>query len=226
MIALLVLGAFAARRIDGRIGWAALLMLVGSLAMPRHIFGGDYADYRLIGSGLIAACLAISWRAPRWLLLAAAALFLVRLGVTSEAWRRNSRETAELLTALDHLPPGSRVASAVAVDSNGWRLNSFEHVGAYATVRRDALVNVHFALPGVHMLSLNGPGPHFRDPGQRLFVPAGRPVDLSRFAPVQGADYLWYVGEQPVAQLPAGAAMVFRTDHSLLARLAKPPQHR
>jgi hypothetical protein len=146
--------------------------------------------------------------------------------VTSHAWWRNSQETAQLLAALDHVPLGARVASAVTVDSGGWHLNSFEHVGAYATVRRDALVNAHFALPKVHMLSLSGPGPHFRDPSQRLFVPAGQPVDLAHFAPAVGADYLWYVGQQPVSQLPAGAVPVFRTRHSLLARLAKPPQHR
>jgi hypothetical protein len=36
------------RRFDGRLGWAAVLFALLSLALPRHLGGGDYTDYRLI----------------------------------------------------------------------------------------------------------------------------------------------------------------------------------
>jgi hypothetical protein len=223
LVFLLVLGF---QRIDSRIGWASIIMVIGSLAMPRHIFGGDYADYRLISAGLLAGCLSIAWRAPRLVLLLPVALFLTRLGVTSETWWRNSRETGVLLTALDHVPQGARVASLVTVGLGDWHFDTFEHVGGYATIRRDALSNMHFALPKVHMLAIRPgvvpDGVRFTDPSQRLFVPKGHPVDLAHFKPAAAADYLWFIGDDPAGALPAGATVIWHHRHALLARLAKP----
>jgi hypothetical protein len=67
-------------------------------------------------------------------------------------------------------------------------------------------------------------GLKFKDPSQRRFVHAGRPVDLNGFAPAMAADYLWYVGPEPIGTLPAGAETIHRTPTSLLLRLAKPPR--
>jgi len=223
LVGLTIFAAIVRRRFDGRLGWAALIMLLGSLAMPRHIVGGDYADYRLISTGLLAAVLAISWQVPRWVLWLAPALFLVRLGVTTESWHSRSAETEVLLTALDHVPQGARVASAVGVPFGNWGFNTFEHVGSYATVRRDALVNSHFALPRVHMINLKDGGSYFRDPSQRRFYASGKPIDLAGFAPAYEADYLWYVGSQRPAILPKGARVIYATPNSLLAKLANPP---
>ncbi len=227
LVAAVLLAALWRRRIDGRLGWPALIVLTGSLVMPRHIFGGDYADYRLISSGLLLACLAIDWPAidrpaPRWALWLAPLLFAVRLSVTTQAWHADSRETERLLAALDQVPQGARVASAVAVDLGHWGFNTFEHIGGYAVVRRNALVNCNFALPSVHMLTLRPGTTAFTDPSQRIFTSRGRPVDLAAFAPARGMDYLWYVGRTEQARLPVGAKVIFRTPGSLLARLAKP----
>ncbi len=222
LVVFVLLIALGRKRIDGRLGWAALLMLIGSLAMPRHIVGGDYADYRLISTGLLVACLAIDWPLPRWALYLAPALFLGRLAVTAEDWAANSRETAQLLTALDHVPRGARIASAVAVDRQAWGFNTFEHIGSYAVVRRDALVNSNFALPHVHMLSLRDGGPGFVDASQRIQYFAGTPIDLGSFAPARQSDYLWYVGTARLSRLPQGATVIWRGRQGLLARLAKP----
>ena len=43
--------------------------------------------------------------------------------------------------------------------------------------------------------------------------------DLTRFKPAPEADYLWYFGKYQPAALPPGAKVMFRTKHSLLARL-------
>lgn len=222
LVAALVLWALSRRRIDGRLGWAALIMLAGSIAMPRHIFGGDYADYRLISSGLLFACLAIDWPAPpRWTLWAASLLFAARLAVTTQAWHAESRETERFVAMLDAVPTGARVASAVAVERGVWAFNTHEHVCGYAVVRRDALSNCNFAVPGVHMLGLRDGMPGFTDPSQRIFVASGQGVDLSHFAPARDMDYLWYVGQAEVTALPPGATVIRRAPHSLLARLAK-----
>ena len=206
------------RQIDGRLGWAAMILLVLTIAVPRHISGGDYADYRLVTAGLMISCLAIDWPGcPRWAMLAAPALYLARLAVTTASWQADSLETAEDLGALDHLPQGARVASAVLVPRENWRLDHFEHIGAYAVFRRNARVNANFAVANVHMLRLKQPG--FVDPSQRILQSISLPVDLADFAPARDADWLWYVGEKAPSALPAGAQVVWRGRHALLAHL-------
>jgi len=208
------------RRFDGRLAWGAVIVLLVALVIPRHIFGGDYADYRMISAGLLLAFLAIDWPAPRWVLWLAPVLFALRLGVTTTAWHAESQETDRVLRALDHVPHGARVASGVAINRTRWAINPFEHICGYAVVRRDALSNCNFALPGVHMLGLRRPGA--TDPSQRIFTTRGGIVNLDTFAPAHGMDYLWYVGRNPVGALPAGATVVYRTPETLVARLAKP----
>ena len=220
VVLLLLAAAVWARRFDGRLGWGALIVFVGALLMPRHIFGGDYADYRMISSALMLAFLAVDCPAPRWALWCAPLLFAVRLTVTTQAWHDESRQLEHMLRALDHVPQGARVASGIGLVRGGWRINPFEHVCGYAVVRRDALSNCNFALPGVHMLGLRQAG--FTDPSQRIFLRRGQAADLAAFAPARGMDYLWYVGRPPVSRLPAGARVVYRAPGTLLARLAKP----
>lgn len=226
LILTLLLGALAWRRIDGRLGWAALLLAGLTLAMPRHFGGGDYADYRLIAVALMIGCLAIAYPAPRWLLWLAPLLFVVRLGVTTVAWHDDSRELEQMLGALDHLPQGARVAGAVAMDTADWALDPNGHVPSYATVRRDALVNSHFAVPGVHMLRLKQGSAGFIDPSQRMLHGPGQPIDLAAFAPAREADFLWYIGHDRPVRLPPGAVVIHCTRRSFLARLANPASAR
>ncbi len=220
--AALLFGSLLLRKIDGRLGWAAAILLAGSIAMPRHIFGGDLADARMIYSGLLVASLALSWQAPRWLLWIAPALFLVRLGVTTDTWHRGSARTEQLLAALDHLPRGARVANLVVTNSGVWGYNAQEHIGGYAVLRKDVLINAHFAIPGVHMISTREGGPNFRDPSQRMLWRKG-PIDLSNWEPAKGMDWLWYVGQREPDALPPGAVIVYRAPGTLVARLAKVP---
>ena len=225
---LLVACALAAilRRFDGRLGWAAVMFALLSLALPRHLGGGDYTDYRLIAVALSAGCLAIDWSPPRLVLWLAPMLYLVRLGLTTLVWQADSREVTTMLRALDQLPQGARIAAAVVMERTVWATDTFQHVPSYATVRRDALVNTHFAEPGVHMLQLREGGPEFKDPSQRILRRPGEPVDLADFAPAKGAEYLWYIGGETPATLPPGALVIYRTPRSLMARLAKAPPAR
>lgn len=223
-IGVILAGSLAFRRIDGRLGWAMAIMLIGSLVMPRHIFGGDLADARLIYSGLLVGCLALTWQVPRWLLWLAPALFLVRLGVTTDDWRKGSAETERLLAAVDYLPQGARVANLVVTPRGTWGYNSQEHIGGYAVLRKDVLINAHFAVPGIHMIRLNEGGPNFRDPRQRLLWRTGQPIDLSKWDQARGMDWLWFVGPRAPDALPPGAEVIYRAPGTLVARLAKPPR--
>jgi hypothetical protein len=120
------------------------------------------------------------------------------------------------------MPQGARVAGAVVVEARRWSLNPFEHVPSYATIRRNALVNTHFAIPGVHMLRLREGGEGFVDPSHRVVHWPKRPINLEHFKPARQADYLWYIGPQGPTTLPPGTKVLFATRHSFLARLAKP----
>lgn len=220
VLLLVFVWALVRGKVDGRLGIATGLLWLLAVAMPRHLGGGDYADYRLIGVALMIGCLAIDRPGPRLLLWLAPVLFLARLGVTTESWDRTSRQSQTMLTAVDHIPEGARVAGAVLLQRGQWGLDPFQHLQGFSTVRRNALVNTHFAIPGVHMLHLKEGGPNFLDPSHRVFHTRGTPVDLSHFPPALQADYLWYIGKEEPDMLPAGARVVYRAPGTLLARLA------
>jgi hypothetical protein len=224
LVLLVLLAATLMRKIDGRLGWAALILFILTFAMPRHFGGGDYADYRLIAVALMIGCMAIDWQAPRWLFWLAPILFLVRLDLTCAAWEVHARELREDLKALKYLPEGARVAGAVVIDVRDWPLNPFEHAPSYATIRRDALVNSHFAIPGVHMLRLKDArlDEDFVDPSHRVMHRRGRPIYLQHFKPANHADYLWYFGKEGPTTLPPGTKVLYATRHSFLAKLANP----
>ena len=220
LLILAMLMAARRGRFDMRLGSAALALVGLTLLLPRHLAGGDYADYRLVAVALMVGALAIDWAPPRWLLVGASALFLVRLATTTLAWQAESRELDAKLAVLDQLPKGARVAGVVAVDETRWALDPFEHAPSYAALKRDALVNSHFARDGFHLLRLRSASLEFTDPSQRLLLAPGTAPDLSAFAPAREADYLWYLGGAEPSALPAGAVVVARAPGSLLLRLA------
>jgi len=225
-ILLLVAPAVAAwfRRLDGRLGWAGIIHLLLSLVVPRHLGGGDLADLRLIAVGLMLLALAIDWRPLRWpVMWAALGPFALRLVITSAVWTVHSANVGEMMRALDYIPRGAKVAVAVREEISLWAQPLYGHLGTYATVRRDALVNNHFAIPGVHMLTLTPQAWKWVDPSQRIFAAGDRRVDLSTFKPAKEADYLWYFGKFPPRKLPEGARLIYHTKHSQLFQLFRPP---
>jgi hypothetical protein len=183
------------RWIDGRLGWAGLGLLILSWVVPRHISGGDLADYRLITTGLMVCVMAIDWCPPWWVLSAPAGLYAVRLATTTLSWQEDLRQTDEILTALNYLPEGAKVASVVLTPREFWWFNKQEHVGGYIVIRRHALVNMNFALPHIHMLHVKEGGPGFADPrtaccsrstsrcGSTAFVRPIMPTGCSMSAP-------------------------------------------
>ena len=225
LVALLLVAAIATRRFDGRMGWAAAILLLLTFAVPRHIFGGDYADYRLITAAILVACLAIDWQGPRWGMAAAAALFAVRLAITTQHWYDDGRTAAQMVEALDRVPEGARVATAVAIPRRQWEFGSFEHLGSYAVVYKSAMENSNFALPDVHLLSMREKDyRRFADPSQRILYAPWQKIDLRKFKAAKKADFLWYIGTKRPVALPDGARILFRTPNSFLAQLAKPAE--
>lgn len=221
-IALVLVGSFSLGRLDGRLGWSAIAMLGLALVLPRHIFGGDYVDARMIYTGLMVGCLALGWRAPRAVLLLAAALFLLRLTLTTDTWYRESQRTERLLAMIEPLPPGVKIASTVMTEIRRWPINPQEHIAGYAVVRKDALVNANFALPMIHMMTIREGGKFFRDPYHRLLWKPGRNTDLSNYDPPRHTDWFWYVGRRLPDALPRKARVVEQTDDAVLAKMPPP----
>jgi hypothetical protein len=217
-----LIGSRWVKRWDWRLGWAALMMLGASLAMPRHIFGGDLVDARMISAGLMVGCMSLAWKAPRWLVLAAVALFLGRLAYTTMDWERDSHETAEMLRALDGLPQGVQIASYMVTERSEWGFNSQEHICGYAVVRKDALINCNFALPGIHMMTIREGGEFFRDPFHKLNHRAGKPIDTYFYEPAMHTDWFWFMGRQDPTRLPYGYEGVRTGRHWILAKRVKP----
>lgn len=211
--------ALFAKRFDMRAGWAALLLLILTLIVPRQIFGGDYADYRLSTTALLVACLAIDWRVPRWGLVLAGLLFASRMAVTTTVWYQDAQIARQMIRAMDHVPEGARVATAVAIPRTQWKFGPFEHFGSYAVVRRSAMENSNFALPDVHMLAMRETRYRFNDPTQRILYSPSQRIDLRKFKPARHADYLWFIGDVHPVAVPDGARIVFSTPNSFLARL-------
>ena len=213
------------KRLDGRLAWAGLIHLLLSLVVPRHLGGGDLADLRLIAVGLMLLALAIDWRPRQWLLMwVALGPFGVRMLITTAVWTVHSANVERMMKALDYVPRGAKVAVAVREEVSLWAQPLYGHLGCYATVRNDALVNNHFAIPGVHMLTLTPAAWKWTDPSQRIYAGDGRRVDLTKFKPAKDADFLWYFGKYRPEKLPEGAQVIYRTKHSLLARLVHPPE--
>ena len=221
-IGAVLLGSLGLGRMDGRLGWAAIAMLALSLVLPRHIFGGDYVDARMIYTGLMVGCLSLSWRAPRLVVLLAAALFLGRLTLTTQTWQTESQRTERLLARIDAMPQGAKIASLVETRIGRWPINPQEHIAGYAVVRKDALVNVNFALPLIHMLTINEGGKYFRDPYHRLLWRKGRKTDMTHYDPARNADWFWYVGSEQLDALPKKAKVIDQTDEDLLAQMPRP----
>ena len=210
-------------RVDTRLGWAALLLAGLSLVLPRHIAGGDLVDARLIPVALMLGCMAVGQaQTPRWMLGLAALPFVARLAVTSLAWHASGREMDRMLLALERVPVGARIAGAVAVDKLAWPLDPLEHVTSMAAVRRSALINSLFSVPGLHMVRVIGADRNFVDPSHRLLLDPGQHPDLRGFAPLRQVDYLWYIGDEPLRNPPPGMTVLYRSGHTFMARLAKP----
>jgi hypothetical protein len=141
-------------------------------------------------------------RARRIVLVAALALFAVRLGVVTAVWRESDRLYAGLLPALDGLPAGSRVAVAYPPEALNSEPTPLAHFPTLAIVRRDAFVPTLFAFATQQPVALR---PEYRAladrlPPERLWaglVAASPPLDEGERAALAGYDYVAVVGRHP-----------------------------
>jgi hypothetical protein len=133
---------------------AALLVLLAFLIIPGWLFGSAYADMRIAPVMLILIVLAVGVRpgADRrhlhWLAVAAVSFAALRLGAVSVSLHIAADEHRQLLSALDHLPPRSRLVVLVDHRGNRWPLQRNDHIGSMAIARRDSFSNDQWELEG------------------------------------------------------------------------------
>jgi len=193
------------------LAFSGLVLAACYVLMPRIVFGSAYADMRLVPYAVAIFILAIRFKAETryplatWLAIAAVSFMLIRLVGTTASMGMAGARQAEQLKALDHVPPGSRVAVLVWDRCEQWALRRSDHLGAIATVRREAYTNDHWPMAGSTMLTVRYPdaGWFQRDPSQIVRDPGCRHEGWSvrtalEYLPAPAFDYLWLLDMRPI----------------------------
>jgi hypothetical protein len=216
------------------LAFSGLVLALTYVLLPRIVFGSAYTDMRLVPYAVAIFILAIRFKAETrfplaiWLAVAAIGFMLVRLAgttaSTSIAWARQK----EQLQALDHVPLGSRVAVLVWDGCERWSLRRSDHLGALATVRRDAYTNDHWPMAGSSLLTVRYPdaGWFQRDPSQivrdRGCRHEGWAIETALdYLPAPAFDYLWLLDMRPIPRAWVdGWTPVWAAEGSVLLRRA------
>jgi hypothetical protein len=193
------------------LAFSGLILAATYVLLPRIVFGSAYADMRLVPFAAAMFVLAVrfkketSFPTATWLAVAAVGFMLVRLAGTTAsmaiAWNRQAVQ----LRALDHIEKGSRVAVLVWDRCERWALRRSDHLGAIATVRKEAYTNDHWPMAGSTLMTARYPAAGWfqRDPSQIVRDPGCRHEGWSVRAalynlPHDAFDYLWLVDMRPI----------------------------
>jgi len=193
------------------LAFSGLVLAACYVLLPRIVFGSAYADMRLVPFAAAIFILAIRFKQETrfplatWLAVAAVGFMLVRLAATTTSMAISGKRQAEQLQALDYVLIGSRVAVLVWDECEQWSMRRSDHLGALATVRREAFTNDHWPMAGSALMSVRYPqaGWFQRDPSQIVRDPGCRHEGWSVRAalynlPPGAFDYLWLVDMRPV----------------------------
>lgn len=192
------------------LAFSGLILSATYILLPRIVFGSAYADMRLVPFAAAIFVLAVRFKQETryplatWLAVAAVGFMIVRLAGTTAsttiAWKRQQ----EQLKALDHVLMGSRVAVLVWDRCEQWPLRRSDHLGAIATVRREAYTNDHWPMAGSTLMTVRYPAASWfqRDPSQIVRDPGCRHEGWSVHAalsnlPRDAFDYLWLIDMRP-----------------------------
>lgn len=193
------------------LAFSGLILAATYVLLPRIVFGSAYADMRLVPYAAAIFVLAVRFKKEThfplasWLAIAAVGFLVIRLGATTASMAIAGRKQAEQLTALDHVEQGSRLAVLVWDKCEQWSLRRTDHLGALATVRRDAYTNDHWPMAGATLMKVRYPaaGWYQRDPSQIVRDPGCRHEGWAVRAalnnlPHKSFDYLWLLDMRPI----------------------------
>ncbi len=193
------------------LAFSGLVLAASYVLLPRIVFGSAYADMRLVPYAAAIFILAVRFKKETrfplatWLALAAVGFMAMRLAGTTASMAIAGKRQAEQLKALDYVLMGSRVAVLVWDECEQWSMRRSDHLGAIATVRREAYTNDHWPMAGASLMTVRYPpaGWFQRDPSQIVRDPGCRHEGWSVRAalnnlPWEAFDYLWLIDMRPI----------------------------
>jgi hypothetical protein len=193
------------------LAFSGLMLALTYVLLPRIVFGSAYTDMRLVPYAAAIFILAIRFKAETrfplatWLAVVAVGFMAVRLAGTTTSMAIAGARQNEQLKALDHIEEGSRVAVLVWDGCERWAHRRSDHLGAIATVRKEAYTNDHWPMAGSALLLVRYPeaGYFQRDPSQivrdRGCRHEGWSVETALdYLPDEAFDYLWLLDMRPI----------------------------
>jgi hypothetical protein len=205
------------------------LMLALYLAMPALMFSSYGADRRLLImlSLVLLASLDVRLESTRLctgLAVAVFLLFVTRMSVIGLEWQKAQRVYAPVLSAIDQIKPGSRLAVLVGGNVFPSLQNPpLDHLANMAVVKKNVYINSLFAEPGQQVLRLKfvassdfsvSPSQTFRVKGNEIGI-----VNPFQKLPISQFDYLMIINPQYfVSDRPAEFRGVYQKDAVSLYR--------
>jgi hypothetical protein len=214
------------------LAFSGLILAACYVLLPRIVFGSAYADMRLVPYAAAIFVLAVRFKKETrfplatWLAIAAVGFMVIRLGATTASMAISGTRQAEQLRALDHIERGSRLAVLVWDECEQWALRRSDHLGAIATVRKEAFTNDHWPMAGATLMTVRYPAAGWfqRDPSQIVRDPGCRHEGWAVRAalnnlPHDAFDYLWLVDMRPIPrEWVDGWQPIWASDGSILLK--------
>ena len=211
-------------------GIALVLLSAAYIAMPTEIAGASGVDRRMPLALALAFCAGTSWatqrrKLERFLLGAAALMFVLRLASVGVSWQASEREYRPILAALDQLPTGARLAVAAPPEAVNVQATPLLHLPALAAADRDAFVPTLFAIPGQQPIALKPPWAALAAATSSLrlwqvYVEGAKPLDLQEMAVLGRYDFIAFAGVAPFSLADsAGLQPVFAAPRFKLYRV-------
>ena len=181
LVALVLVGTITRRlTIASSLSWTIGALAIVTFLMPSSIGTGSYAEIRLplalILYSMASTDLHLTDR--RWITAIAvvfAGILLLRTSVIAEHWLIADRQYDEFVHALDVLPAGSRIFSAIRKNdfSNDvqFRMPSpipMENLVCWAVITKSAFVSIIFSSPNQQPLILAAPYSSYFSTGEYL----------------------------------------------------------
>jgi len=225
----------------GPLATGALLLLACYIVLPHRLFGGTYADMRVLPYLCAVALLAMrpspgaSASVMRTLAVAGLCLVLARTGGATASLYLYSREFERELAAVPHIAEGARVVALVGTPCRAdWTMRRLDHLPGLAIARRHAFANDQWQVPGSQWVTPDYPqaGRFEATPSQhirlRLCPGTNRWQTIDRSlaeVPRTAFDYLWLIRPPPYDRsLVAGLTPVWRSGSSMLYRIDHRPE--
>lgn len=219
-------------RLDPRLATSCVLMASATIALPTTIMSSWGADERLVPAAVMIGILSFRWQGTRkgagYLALFAIALLGVRTCVIASQWRTLDRDYNAALAGLDVVPQGATVHTTVLMTcKDAWQKTAWGHLSGLAMVRRDALVNSQWPMPGgalLHVKPRVNPAP-LLNPSEQLiatdcdgkFIPDAVSGRLNAIP--KGWQFAWVLNAKGHRNLWPGHQPIYQTKDSALYRL-------